>query len=71
MVVGVVRVEIRVGEAVVELQVEVGVLFDQLGLAAGTLGPFIGLVADRDVELVVDVDPRQVEEEIAPRLWDA
>ena len=53
--------EVGVGEALVELEVRVGVFLNQFGLAAGFAGPVVGFVANRNVQLVVDVDTSDVE----------
>ena len=57
--------EVLVGKGVVELQVEVVEFLDRLRRAAGRAGPIVGLVAHRKLRLLVDIDLRQVEAEIA------
>ena len=60
------HVEIGVGKAVVELQVQVGVFFHQFGRGAFFMRPIVRLVADRQIEVLVDEDAGQVEKEVPP-----
>ena len=67
IVVRVAEIKIGVGKLVVGREVAIGVFLDQLRLAVLVLGPIVGCVANGDIQLVVDIDPRDVEEEVSPR----
>src|ERR1700689_3119720 len=61
------NVEVVVGQADIRLDVRVGVLFDQVRLGAGSGRKSPLLDPHREIGLLVDVQPRAVELELAAR----
>ena len=64
----VLRVEVAILEADVDLEVHIRVFFHQLGLGARMLGPVVGLEPDRQAVFLIDVELDLVKQEVRAAL---